>query len=258
MRTLIMLAWLWIPIAVQAQGRLEQVREETSGDKNSSSENNSSSDPNCNEASVAGAFLDVLTNSESDDSAPFLGRFNSFPYASEVTPYMWVDRPNGQSLSLRAGLEGGSNFDGINRAGLHLFLDSEPRIGLKSGWDLLSEKLARGGRDEMTIGDVTVTYRVVQLEAFQAHLGLGGRFLIDSGNDHSGMNVYFGFDLFPKQPVHLFGSVEVGSLGDATFSRYRGGLGIHVGRAEFYAGYDHMKIGSVNIQGPMLGVRLWF
>ena len=143
-------------------------------------------------------------------------RFSPFPYADPKTRYVVLDRtPDGkpsyydltdtQWWSVRASAEAGSNFDGLDRVGLRLFLDTNTRFGLKSDWDWYSEKMACGCRETLWIGDVTGTYRFVQNEGVLMTTGLGARFSLDHGHDHGGFNFLYGFDLFPAKPVHVFG-----------------------------------------------------
>jgi hypothetical protein len=72
------------------------------------------------------------------------------------------------------------------------------------------------------------------------------------------VNFYSGFEFFARQPVHVFGSLEGGTLGSAGVYRLRGGAGWHWSRGELFGGYDYFYIGGVRLQGPFVGVRLWF
>ena len=197
------------------------------------------------------------------------GRFASYPYArpdgasivfgaEQKDGSRYLDRLDTRWWSVRASAEAGSSFDGLDRVGLRLFLDTDTRFGLKSDWDYYSEKQPCGCRDSLWIGDVTATVRFVQSEWLMMHTGVGARFLVDHGNDRAGVNFLYGFDAFPVQPVHLFGSFEAGTLRHADVYRLRGGVGFNWEHAELFAGYDFLRIGGVNLQGPMVGVRLWF
>jgi len=58
---------------------------------------------------------------------------------------------------------------------------------------------------------------------------------------------------------------DIGSLGDAVVLQIRGTLGVIIGRAEIFAGYDHVAMKStidqrspgVGLGGPVLGLRVW-
>jgi len=280
-RSLTFATVLAIPIVACAQGKLDAVRDAV--DKPRSDDDKSSSD---NWGDVVGdilgdsfgdVFLYVLAgpwivpHSMFDPGLKFDGRFTHYPFATSDTGYVLIDRWNqlegGQHFSdrhdtnwysVRASGEVGNDFDGLTRVGVRLFLDTDTRFGLKTDWDYYSEKLECGCRDELWIGDVTGTYRFVQNEWLMMHTGLGARFLLDHGHDKGGFNFLYGFDAFPSQPVHLFGSIEAGTLGSAGVLRLHGGVGANYTHFELFAGYDYLNIGGAVFQGPFVGLRLWF
>jgi hypothetical protein len=292
---LALLAALVAPLGTLAQGKLDAVRDEVNGSR---SDDSSKSDcSTSDDSSASGAFAASLDQQSGrprwDSSAdPVLlailapwsvphvlldpgmetdGRFARYPFAEPGTGLMVLDRPDADrnrrgftgrddlaGSSVRAAVEVGSDFDGLTRLGVRLFVDTDSRFGLKSDWDWYHERLPCGCRDDLGIADVTATYRFVQHEHVQMHAGLGVRWLIDRGKDPAGVNVLYGLDVFPVEPVHLFASAEAGTLGDAGLWRLRGGAGVTWGHAEVYAGYDYLRIGSVGLFGPFVGLRLWF
>ena len=258
-RTLTVLSFLALPVAGFAQGKLDEVREAV--DRQSSSDfatRDSSSDISSGDDSFLSLlFSGLFTGGDGDDPEEPTATFGRYPYSEPGTAYLWLDRPEGDWLSARTAVEVGSDFDGLNRTGFKLFLDTTPRWGLKSDWDYYSERVA-GGRDTFWLADITPTYRLVQAENFQLHVGLGLRLLLDHGRDRGGWNVLAGFDLFPSRPVHAFGSAEVGTVGNAGLYRFRGGVGVNWRMLEGYAGYDYVRIGGVDLQGPFIGVRVWY
>jgi hypothetical protein len=276
-RTLTIVTLLTIPIVTCAQGKLDAVRDAV--DKPRSSDDKSSSDSWGDDSGDGSSelFLYALAApwvgpySVFDPGLKFDGRFTHYPFATSDTGYVLIDRWNqpegGQHFSerhdtnwysVRASGEVGSDFDGLTRVGLRLFLDTDSRFGLKTDWDYYSEKLECGCRDEFWIGDVTGTYRFVQNEWLIMHTGVGARFLLDHGHDRAGVNFLYGFDAFPSQPVHLFGSFEGGTLGNAGVLRLHGGAGVNYTHFELFAGYDYLNIGGAILQGPFVGLRLWF
>ena len=159
----------------------------------------------------------------------------------------------GTRSGCRASAEIGSDFDGLTRVGLRLFLDTDVGYGLKTDWDYYSEKLDCGCRDELWIGDVTGTYRVGGGETFQMYVGIGPRFLFDRDRVRGGVNGLIGFDAFPSKPLHAFGSIEGGNLNSAGVLRVRAGIGANWTYAELFAGYDYFNIGGSHWRGPSLG-----
>jgi hypothetical protein len=260
-RTLALLLALAAPAVVAAQGKLDAVRdavEKSNPDSRPSDDSRSGDAPSPDENPIAALF-----GGGSGDAFSSSVRFSVYPYASPDVPYLLPKGP-GNEWAARASVETGSDFSGLDRIGLRLFLDSDTRLGLKSDWDYFSERLACGCRDSLWLGDATVTYRLAEetgtdrLPELQIHLGAGVRWLFDGGETRAGLNLYSGFDLFPKRPVHVFGSLEAGTLGAAGLYRAHGGVGWHWSRAELFAGYDYLYIGGTRLQGPFAGVRLWF
>jgi hypothetical protein len=283
-RTLTLLLLLAVPAIALAQGKLDQVREAIDKPPSPGTSSGPASGTSCDDDPWAGLFAGLfedgagyyvlgapwlLPNGAWDAGWKTDIRFTPFPYADPKTRFVVLDRtpegkptyydlPDTQWWSVRASAEAGSNFDGLDRLGLRLFLDTDTRFGLKSDWDYFSEKQPCGCRDTLWIGDVTGTFRFVQNEGILMTTGLGARFSLDHGHDHGGFNFLYGVDLFPAKPVHVFGDLDAGTLGSAGFLRLRGGVGINWTRIEMFAGYDFMRVGGVNLQGPMAGLRLWF
>ena len=293
-RSLPLLLLLALPALAPAQGKLDQVREAVdrpdppappSRDKDcDDSSSSSSSDPSPSiwdgPGGGAGSGPEVLflyalaapwmlPHAALDPGIDVDSRFTPYPYADDR--FRYIAQPgradNGAPThgidglpwwSVRASAEVGSDFSGLDRVGLRLFLDTDTRFGLKTDWDWYSEKLPCGCRDELWLGDLTATFRFVQNEWLVMHTGVGARFLVDSGRDRAGVNFLYGFDAFPIKPVHLFGSAEAGTLRHAEVYRLRGGVGVNWSHGELFAGYDFVRIGGVNLQGPMIGLRLWF
>ena len=292
-RTIAFLSLLAMPFAAAAQGKLDAVRDavdrprstddsrtETTDDSSSScvtSGDGSASGPDGSSGVdnifllVAGAPW-VAPHELLDPGLRVDGRFTHYPYAAPDTGHMvlnrkeavnegvpgFFDRTDANWYSVRGAVEVGSDFDHLTRVGLRLFVDTDCRFGLKTDWDYYTERLPCGCRDEMCIGDLTATFRFVQNEHIVMHTGAGARFLLDHGGDRGGINFLYGFDAFPVQPVHLFGSFEAGTLSAATVWRARGGVGVNWKYAELYAGYDCLNIGGVAMQGPFIGLQLWY
>jgi hypothetical protein len=293
-RILALLALLTVPSGAFAQGKLDAVRDEV--DKPKSADDLSKSDScSSDDSSSPGSFLGWWNQGagrQSNEPDGFLlavlapwslphalldpgletdGRFLGYPFAEARSGLMVLDRPRADGewhgfdnrkelawYSARAGIEFGSDFDGLNRVGVRLFLDTDTRIGLKSDWDYYREHLPCGCRDELWFGDLTVTYRFVQNEHVLMHTGAGMRWMFDHGRERAGVNFLYSVDVFPVEPVHLFASLEGGTLGNASLWRARAGVGVNWTHAELFAGYDCLRIGSVSLQGPFVGLRLWF
>ena len=110
----------------------------------------------------------------------------------------------------------------------------------------------------MVIGDVNVIFRFAQNEWGMMRTGLGLRVRTDHCDSDFGFNFHYGADFFPVNPVVVSSSVDLGNLGAAGVVHLRGTVGLTRKGWEIFGGYDWLRIGDVNLQGPMLGLRLWF
>jgi hypothetical protein len=271
------------PAAAQ-EGRLERVREETGGHSDSShgSGGGSGCDPGLDDAlagligpvflyALAGPF--VVPHAALGDNFDVDATFPSYPYPDGHPGYLWLGRvaggeasdageyhePAGQrGWSVRLALEDGNDFRGLNRLGGSLVLDTTSRFGLRADWNYYRERLACGCVDETTLGDLNLTYRFAQHEMALFYAGVGFRALADSSTSRFGFNFLYGADFFPVWPFVVSTSFDLGDLGSAFVVHGRGTAGVVWRNWELFGGYDFLRVGSVNLQGPLLGVRFWF
>jgi hypothetical protein len=208
------------------------------------------------------------------DSLEIPSRFPGYPYALPSGGYLFVDdddrRPwEAQEKScldpeylkpwaVRLALEDGNDFRGLNRVGGQLFVDTSTRLGLETDWHYFWERMGSGHSDETVLGNVNLTFRFAQRSWIEMITGMGVRLLTDRNDTRAGFNFLYGTDLFPIDPVIVSTLFEIGNLDNATVIHARATVGMIYGHWEVLGGYDFFRIGGVNLQGPVLGVRLWF
>jgi hypothetical protein len=278
---------------LRAQGRLEQVRREvssqpSSGKGDGGSSGGSDSGPceddgpslGLGEAWAPLLLAGVLAPYHvprallKDDSRTD-GYFLPWPYAEDEPGYMCLERGGAlksersstgallsdleaESWSGRLSLENGNDFSGLNRLNGTLFLDTTLRLGLRTSWHYFNEALDGGRHDDLVLGDTNLTFRFAQHEQAQVYAGLGFRTLAGPGQTHWGWNFTYGADFYPVKPLVISTLLDVGSVGAAGVFHVRATAGLVYERWEVFGGYDFLRIGSVNLQGPLVGVRLWF
>ncbi len=202
------------------------------------------------------------------------GYFHTAPYVSDKSPYLTVVPSMFNPLenqgsdveapdllkwwSLRASVEDGNDFRGMNRANARLVFDTTSRFGFVTNWNVLTEQLDGGGTDSGVLGDTDLTFRFAQCDWMQMYAGVGLRVLTDRYDTQFGFNFLYGADIFPVKPLILSTSLDIGNLSDNLFLHGRGTLGANYKNWEVFGGYDFMRMGSVNIQGALVGVRVWF
>lgn len=220
-------------------------------------------------------FVESWASGTTDDlGQPRRGRFAPYPFANPDTGFILIDRddeqpPQGNQplflerrdvspWSVRASTEYGSDFDGVQRVGLRLFLDTASGFGVRTDWDHYIERCACGQRDRTWFGNVLGTYRLAQSEILQVHVGAGVRMLLDREKERVGGNFMIGFDVFHTKPFQFGSSLELGWLNQASALRWRVEGGINFKNVQLIGGYDILRINNVNLHGPFVGLRLWF
>lgn len=274
------------------EGRLDRVREEVSRPNDSPSKRDQD-DNDCDEDNEWGEFLGELLGPcifygfayavASPFAIPYIlleddwntsGYFPGFPYAQGHKGYMhlgepaenapppepttWFQGGRTRNWSLRLALEESSDFQGLDRLTGHLLLETTSRFGFQSSWTQLRECLCNGRSDELVLGDVNLVVRFAQHERAQFRAGIGLRTLIDDSATHWGFNFTYGADFYPVKPLIVSGQIDAGTLGSAGVFHGRATAGFNWSHFEVYGGYDFLRIGSVNLQGPVIGVCLWF
>ncbi|MFT3878062.1 MAG: hypothetical protein QM703_00200 [Gemmatales bacterium] len=280
----------WLPLlilsvgslALAQDGKLDSIRQDVRAPRNDSSGSSSSSSSSSSfgsddpEVSLFFAKLGFYVVTSPFTIPPAIlcdhydtpATFVAYPYAEnwkglmqfgmeshkidDVVPITWENL-----MSLRASVEEGNNFNGINRLGVTFLVDTMTRFGISGKVNFYEEKTATT-LDQLTIGDLNLLFRFAQSERAQYHAGVGIRFLNDRQQTDTGVNFVYGFDCFPIKPVSLGMQFEFGTLGNAWVYQATGRIGLVWKFSEVYAGYDYFHIGSQVLQGPMVGLRIWF
>ena len=142
----------------------------------------------------------------------------------------------------------------VSRMGFGLLVGVSGGVGLDAGMRLFRERDV-DFRDHLWFGDFNVTYEILPAEWIRTRAGIGVNFLADRIGGEAGFNMTVGSDLL-MGPVTLSGEVDFGTLGDADLFHGRATLGLRQGdHAEWFAGYDHLDVGGVEMGGVVAGIR---
>jgi hypothetical protein len=197
-----------------------------------------------------------------NDNLSHAHEFPPYPYVGEHANLFLANRPHPETpaheWSLRASVEESNDFDGLNRVQGSLFLATSSRWGVTGNFTYLTERQGCGCYDEMWMGDVNGVFCFARNDATQFWAGLGARFLHDRQGTEMGFNATYGVDWAPVQPFVFTAQGDVGMLGHAWVGHGRLTAGAIWDRYELYGGYDWLRIGSVDLHGPVLGLRIWF
>ncbi|MGH7144796.1 MAG: hypothetical protein ACREJ2_11815 [Planctomycetota bacterium] len=164
-----------------------------------------------------------------------------------------------RDFSIQCGADDSQDFaERLNTMRTTLRIDWSSGWGLDGTWAYLHESRLDGTSDSLQVGEANLDYSVLHAPGAQLRLGGGLTYMEDGPNSATGLDCTASVDIFPFRPVVVSAVADVGSLGNATYYRLRGQVGVMVNRFEAYAGYDYVSIGGVPIQGPVLGLRVWF
>lgn len=270
-------------LALAQDGKLDSLRQEVRAPRSetaiSSSSSSSSGSYGSDDPEVSLFFAElgfyVVTSPFTvppivlDDRFDFNSTFAAYPYADGWNGLMQISGVSDNTdyvapitwehlMSLRASVEEGNNFNGLNRLGVTFLVDTMTRLGVGGGVHFYEENNSGTSPDRLAIGDVNLLFRFAQSERTQYRAGIGARFLNDREQTDWGVNFVYGFDWFPVKPASLGVQLEAGTLGNAWVYRATGRIGLVWKFSEVYAGYDYLHIGSQVLQGPMVGLRIWF
>ncbi len=187
------------------------------------------------------------------------GYFPRFPY-DHTRGYMMIDdfpsRPRQWAARLDA--EYVENCRDPHAFGGHLLVSTSSRFGFAGSLARLEERLARGGRDQLWLGDANLVFRFAQSQRAEFRAGLGMNWLDDATQTDLGFNFTYGADFFPRKPWVVSSTLDWGTLGHAELFRFRATAGIVVHGVEVYAGYQYLDIDRIQTNGLVGAVRVWF
>jgi hypothetical protein len=190
--------------------------------------------------------------------------FLPFPYAWGYAGYdvPQVDLTRSpRSVAVVASLDGGIGLSSIGRGGVSLrVLGSVLEFELR--YTIYAEP-SDGGTFWVGLG----RYRgaVALVDGADARMRLFGALLhwIDDAGSEFGGEGGLGLDVFPGAPWVLSFDLSGGLVGRSAIVGLRGTLGYLVGPVEFLLGWQHESViptvsgPSVDLSGPLVGVRLW-
>ena len=208
-----------------------------------------------------------------DDGFEQRGWFPAHPYVMSDRPYLLIgpapeepwttdnyfDPEFIKPWAIRFSAETGSDFDNIDRFNGQFFVDTSiHRLGFLMNWTYYRERTPGGTDDEAFMSDYNLTWRITQSRRLMMHVGAGLRMWTYEDETDPGVNFLYRADLFPIAQVHCSTIFEIGNLRDAFLMHLQAQAGFTFSHGELFAGYDWLRIGDVDLHGPMVGIRLWF
>lgn len=192
----------------------------------------------------------------------FARGFAAHPYAGGAAGFLAAPG-EGQAWLGRVGIETGSASGDVDRTGVAFMLEGAEGsvfggFGFDFDWDSYTEDLANGEQDELHLGQANLMYRVHESDHALVRLGVGVGWLGDAIGTEAGINFTAQADYALGNRWMASADFDIGTLGDTDTLHASGTVGKMLGPLEIYGGYDYRRIGDVKLQGPMVGVRLWW
>jgi hypothetical protein len=212
-----------------------------------------------------------------EDAPPGGWSFGAYPYADGATGYL---RPNApptvddegemhpgeehRTFAFQAGMEGLTSTDGtFGRLQGSVRILTKFRVDLDAAYSLYMERGSTDGVSSAWLGAAHVTYRFAQSDHVHFRAGAGIKHWIDPTGWALGPDVLYGVDIYWGRPMTTSLEATAAVLGKGWSTGARASVGVMIGQAELYAGYDGVWIGSARqptafLGGPVAGFRAYF
>lgn len=184
-------------------------------------------------------------------------QFAAYPFAGGGSGFFTEDG-KGKPWLGKLQFELGDGGDEVSRTGIAFSLEGDQGFGIDFDWDSYTEDLPADEHDELHLGQVNLMYRVAETDHALVRAGVGVGWLGDAYGTEAGLNLTMQADLLLTENWTASADLDFGTLGDADTLHASGTIGRRFGMAEVYAGYDYRRIGEVDLQGPTVGLRLWW
>jgi len=187
--------------------------------------------------------------------------FPDYPYADDVPGSLLVNSEFKGTKQTWGGTLQSFAIPGshdLDRFGGRLLLENADRIGIDTETDYLLQTHRHGGPDHAWMGDFNVVYRFAESENMQWRAGVGLNWLADQTKPEFGINFTYGFDWYPRRPWTISSVIDAGTIGESSMFHNRSTIGVMLGPAELFAGYDYLQLGTAHVQGPVAGVGYRF
>lgn len=184
--------------------------------------------------------------------------YASFPYEDRAGGMLNPRIGYHKDLSVRTAFWFGTDFDQLNTWNTALRIDGRDAFGLDGQWAYLTESTVPGKQDWMHLGDINLTVPLIEREHVLVRSGAGLNLLVDRQGTVADYNVTLTTNWFPIQPVNFGFEVDYGELGRAHQLHLLSTTGLNFRHLEMFGGYEYRRIGGVELQGPLFGLRLWW
>ncbi|MCL2450606.1 MAG: hypothetical protein FWD17_16785 [Polyangiaceae bacterium] len=195
-----------------------------------------------------------------DGTSGYLRAYVPPPAPDEDTPAPDVRRKFAFQLGVDGLMSAGGNYGRVQASARVL---SIYRVDLDAEYGYYAERAPGGGVASAGLGRAHLTYRFAESDHVHFRGGVGVRHWADAAGWAAGPDFNYAIDIFWGRPMTTSLEASGGLLGHGFAGQLRGTVGVVVGQAELFAGYDAIWIGasgkpSAYLGGPIAGVRAYF
>ncbi len=197
--------------------------------------------------------------------------FTSYPYRIDAVTFRedeWYSNEDFQSvanpMNVRVWLDYGSADEDINRLGAGVLVAFQNGFEIEWEYNSFSEQRSKVDA-RLDFSSFNLLYSV-SFDEVEPYIGLGVLSMVGEEVSDIGGQFTAGIRVFPQKPLvtefqfrkaaFVPAEDEVGDRVDITRVRATvGGIWNHI---EGYLGYDYLEVGSIDLSGPLVGLRAWF
>jgi hypothetical protein len=187
-------------------------------------------------------------------------QYAPYPYANNGRDYLTYKGGEGLrskplAFELRSAYH--ADLDGVHA--LRTYAKARLSCYFTMDFDLIHHmELNRGGdADELTFFKINALFNIANTSIMDLDFGFGLSY-IDQLGIHSGGNVKITCDLFPGMPLGLHIMLAANAFTSATVYETEFSLGLFFRNIEIRLGYRAMWVEDITIQGPLMGLAVWF
>lgn len=154
------------------------------------------------------------------------------------------------------------DFDSVHLSDVRISADSADTVGVQFRWTEFFERLDDNTLDTMALFDLMIRVPVVTEHRGLFRIGLAGLVMHYDDDTHLGGYLAAQVRLFPFRPLVAGTDLDIGYISKAAYLRPQVTVGVIIGPAELFVGYEaQLFLGNHNpvpYHGPGGGLRFWF
>jgi len=280
---IIIIVFFWVCPNIEAQGKLEKAEESlskkekrsyNSGTRSRSRDRHSYHDNNDGdyyfdslgeaialfmvEIGLYASYYTMIESPEELNHAGSKAAITKHPYAnSNKGNYSYVHDED--TRLFRTTISNRFISESSKLYGNHINIDTKflGRIGFEADYLQLWEENTNFGSNTLAIFTAMAKYHRVRTERFNAWWGLGALY-VDGTVDEWGFSYGLGGEWFFAKPLSLETNFYGSSINQGSVNKFTASLHHHYKNYRFTGGYQHLKIGSLDISSFSAGVGISF